>query len=331
MPATFSHCIIARESIQRLGKVTPYPGILKQMNHFVVMGSTGPDYPYLTDVIKYGLLHIGHNWANRMHYENIDAFIREGIKKLSMMDKSSEQFNNCLAWFSGYVSHIIADSFVHPVVNCTVGGTYIFTSKEHGRCELVQDIYIFNKKTGTDISNAAARDSASFGYLNILDDCSDPQNIENIHPHIKYFWTDILKTVHSHASDYFEQINPDEWHKNYKNRVDFAADGRSIFRHVLDIANAPRYVPWADIDNKERIKYIENVVVPRSGAMISYDNLFDRTADQVVSAWKALFPCIESGSLPTDTFVKDWNLDTGVDESKIDLWMEAKNEKNILD
>ncbi len=113
MPVTFAHCLLAREAVERLGKSTPYQGVLKQKNHFVVMGSTGPDYPYLTDVIKYGVLHIGHNWANRMHYENTDGFIRAGIRQLSLMDKQSEQFENCLAWFSGYVSHVVAQIMVH--------------------------------------------------------------------------------------------------------------------------------------------------------------------------------------------------------------------------
>jgi hypothetical protein len=322
MPATFAHCLFAREAIKRLGKSTLYPGVLKEKNHFVVMGSTGPDYSYLTDVLKYTVLHIGHNWANRMHYENIDWFIREGIKKLSLMDKKSEQFKNCLAWFCGYVSHVIADSFVHPVVNCTVHGTYLFTYTEHGRCELVQDIYIFNLQTGTDICNAAARDRKTFGYLNILDDCSDPQNADKMHPHIKLFWTDLLKIVHPNAEEYFKDIDPDVWHKNYKDRVDFAADSRSIFRHVLDIANAPRYVPWATIKKEERIKYIENAEVP-GGTKQAYDKLFNQAVGHIVMTWKALFPFIESGEVPPSTLIKDWNLDTGVDESKIDLWNEV--------
>jgi len=323
MPATFTHCLLAREAIERLGKQTLYPGVLKVKNHFVVMGSTGPDYSYLTDVVVYGLLHIGHCWANRMHYENINGFINEGVKKLSLMDKKSEQFNNCLAWFCGYVSHVIADSFVHPVVNCTVHGTYIFTHTDHARCELVQDIYIFNQKTKTDICNAAARDRKTFGYLNILDDCSDLHDPDKMHPHIRDFWTELLKTAHANASQYFADIEPDTWHKNYKNRVDFATDSRSIFRHVLDIAKAPRYVPWATIEQQERSKYIEKVEVPGSAKQTQpYDKIFSQAADNIVMIWKTLFPFIESRKDPPATLIKDWNLDTGVDESKIDLWKE---------
>lgn len=322
MPATFAHCLLAREAITKLGKTELFPGVLKMRSNFVVMGATGPDYPYLTDVLKYTLLHIGHNWANRMHYENTGGFIREGIKRLSKMDKKSEQFEICLAWFSGYVSHVVADSYLHPVVNSTVHGTYLFTHTEHGYCELTQDIYIFKKKTGTDICMAAARDYKTFGYLNILDDCSDPADTNRMHPHIRAFWSETLKAAHPNASGYFQDIDPDTWHKNYKNRVDFAADGRSIFRHVLDWVNAPRYIPWAQVKQEDRNKYIDSVAIP-SGAKQPYDKLFSQAVDRIVDTWKGLFPSIQSGDSPPDALAKDWNLDTGVDESKIDLWKEA--------
>jgi hypothetical protein len=323
MPATFTHCLLARKAIEKLGKGTYFPGVLKERNHFVVIGATGPDYPYLTDVITYGVMQIGHNWSNRMHYENIDGFILEGIKQLSLMDSKGDQFKNCLAWFCGYLSHVIADSFIHPVVNCTVGGSYMFTSKEHGRCELVQDIYIFNKITGTDICLAANRDSTTFGYLNILDDGSNPQDLDKIHPDIGSFWSNILKVAHPHASDYFEQIDPNEWHKNYKSRVDFVCDSRSIFRHVVDFVDAPRYVSWSEIEQVERDKYIENVVSPY-GTKMPYDKLFENAVDHIVSTWKAILPLIKKGdTTSTTTFVKGWNLDTGVDERSIDLWMEV--------
>ncbi|MDP1816778.1 MAG: zinc dependent phospholipase C family protein, partial [Leadbetterella sp.] len=166
MPATFAHCLIARKAITQMGAdKAPYSGILKIKNNYVVMGATGPDYPYLTDVIKYGVLHIGHNWANRMHYENVEQFIKEGIRKLSLMDKKGDQFLTCLSWFAGYVSHVIVDSFVHPVINCIVNGIYIFTNVEHTHCELIQDVYIFKKLTSVDIIKAAPRDNGTFGYL----------------------------------------------------------------------------------------------------------------------------------------------------------------------
>ena len=41
MPATFAHCLIARKAIERMGlEASPYSGILKMKNNFVVMGAT---------------------------------------------------------------------------------------------------------------------------------------------------------------------------------------------------------------------------------------------------------------------------------------------------
>ena len=322
MPATFAHCLIARKAIERLGTENGlYSGVLKMKNNFVVMGAAGPDYPYLTDVIEYGVLHIGHNWSNRMHYENVTGFISEGIRKLSSMNKDSDQFQACLAWFAGYASHAVVDSFMHPVINCIVNGIYIFTHVEHCHCELIQDAYIFKKITGTDIINAAPRDDKTFGYLNILDDCSDPADLNRIHPHIRLFWSELLQTAHPHASDYFKDINPDEWHKNYKANIDFVSDAKSIFRHVLDMANAPRYISESAIPPGDRRKYIENIPLP-DGSSTTYDAIFDRAVSLVVSKWLELFSLVQAGKdspLPVD----DWDLDTGVDQDKIDLWMEA--------
>jgi hypothetical protein len=322
MPATFAHCLIASKAIERMGEEDAfYSGILKIKNNFVIMGVTGPDYPYLTDVIKYGVLHIGHNWSNRMHYENTTRFISKGLQKLSQMDKNGDEFRTCLAWLFGYASHVIVDSFMHPVINCIVNGIYIFTHVEHGHCELIQDIYIFEKIKHIDIIRAAPRDGGTFGYLNILDDCSDPNDPDRIHPFIRVFWSDLLRTAHPHAADYFKDINPDEWHKNYKARVDFVSDARSIFRHVLDIANAPRYVAVAKINPADQEKYIDKVVLP-DHSTTTYDDVFDRAVNLLVSKWKVFSSLIQNGNespLPVD----DWDLDTGVDQGRIELWMEA--------
>ena len=162
----------------------------------------------------------------------------------------------------------------------------------------------------------------TFGFLNILDDCSDPADLDKIHPDIREFWKDILQKAHPNASEFFESIDPDTWHKHYKERVDFAADSRSIFRHVLDIANAPRYVPWNDIPQEERTKYVDHVAVP-AGPNRTYDEVFDEAVGWIVKFWRLLFQKVNNAEIQPGTLTKEWNLDTGVDESKIDLWLEA--------
>src|SRR4030042_5297326 len=103
MPATFAHCLIGTRAIDAVGKKEPSANarILGENNSFVIMGATGPDYPYLTDILTTGVLKIGHTWANRMHYEGVPNFVTEGIARLAEMDKKSKPFAIRLAWFCG--------------------------------------------------------------------------------------------------------------------------------------------------------------------------------------------------------------------------------------
>lgn len=320
MPATFAHCLLATRAIDALGKKkrSANARILGEKNNFVIMGAAGPDYPYLTDILTTGVLKIGHSWANRMHYEGGSNFVTEGVARLAEMDKKSKSFAIRLAWFCGYVSHVIADSYVHPVVNSIVHGPYIFMHSEHGKCELIQDIYIFQKETGEDIVSSNPRDG-TFGYLKILDECSDPDDIDRIHPDIRTFWSDLLKAAHQYAQEYFDSIDPDKWHYNYKGRVNFVVDPGAIFRHILGTAGF-NYKKTSEITAEERQKYIEKVQLP-NGLEDHYDSVFKNVVDKVVAVWEKLFENITQGTPAKVTeYIKDWNLDTGVDESKIDLW-----------
>jgi hypothetical protein len=330
MPATFAHCLMVQTAIDKMpNKVKQEPEIkyvkiIGEKNNFVIMGATGPDYPYLTDILTTEILQIGHNWSNRMHYESTLLFVKEGIKSLSHMDKSTESFAIRLSWFCGFVSHIMADSYVHPVINSIVGGIYLFTHTEHARCELIQDVHIFKNLTGEDIVSSNPREG-SFGYLNILEECSDPADAEKkrVHPEIRDFWRELLKASHPNAEVYFESIDPDKWHENYTGKVDFVADPRAIFRHLLNSVDRA-YMKDSDIIPADRKKYIEEVTLP-DGATSSYDVVFNNAVNIISDTWLQLFKDIEVGKLDgVDKYIKDWNLDTGVDESKIVLWLKKE-------
>lgn len=326
MPATFAHCLLAKKAIDGIQKkikkndpLISYAQKIGENNHFVVLGSASPDYPYLTNIITTGIIPISHSWSNRMHYENTDLFIKEGLRQLISIDKGKKSYAIRLSWLCGYLSHVIADSFLHPVVNAIVGGQYIFTHAEHARCELIQDIYIFKKITGEDIVNSNAR-TGSFGFLKILDQCSDNKDGNRIHPEIRDYWKKLLIASHPNAKKYFNEIDPDTWHSNYKSRVDFVANAEAIFRHLIE-KTGRAYVEESNITANERNQYITKINLP-DGSTSNYDDIFNKTADLIVNTWRQLFKSVESNTSDDIAikYVKDWNLDTGVDESTIDFW-----------
>ena len=50
----------------------------------------------------------------------------------------------------------------------------------------------------------------SLGYLNILEECSDPADGDKkcVNPEIRDFWRELLKASHPNAESYFESIDP---------------------------------------------------------------------------------------------------------------------------
>ena len=332
MPATFAHFLMAQKAIDRVQRMAKkvdapkqkaaleYASKIGEKNNSIIAGAAAPDYPYLTDILTTSILPISHTWANRMHYEETLQLVKEGVKSLAGMDKQSESFAIRLAWFCGFVSHVIADSYVHPVVNSIVGGIYLFTHNEHGKCELVQDVYIFNNITGNDIVTANPRDG-SFGYLKILEECSDPadEDKNRIHPEIRNFWIELLKKAHPQASEHFKKIIPDRWHYNYKSKINFIADPGAIFRHVIGMTGRD-YMKASEIPAEDYKKYISEIALP-NGKTSTYDSVFKKTVDLIATIWLQLFYSIESANPENvSTFINNWNLDTGVDENQIVLW-----------
>jgi hypothetical protein len=229
-----------------------------------------------------------------MHYENAHLFIKEGVKILSTMDKNNPAYSIRLAWFSGYVSHVIADIYVHPIVNSIVGGTYTFTHQEHGKCELIQDIYIFKAMTGEDIIISNPR-TGSFGYLKILEQCSDPKDENKVNPEISTFWRELLVVAHPSAKEYLGDILPDVWHHNYKGGVNFVADPGAIFRHVVGMTGRA-YKREDEINPEEREKYISKIILPNMKTS-TYDEVFKNVTEIVTLTWTRLYNDIENNNI----------------------------------
>jgi len=310
MAGAFCHWMVIEEAQAKL-PAGDYSTILGQKKNFVAIGAVGPDYPYLSE-LKGNLLKI-HSWADRMHYENTLEFVKNGLSELLSMNREDENFKICLAWLCGYVSHLLADSITHPVVNAIVGGAYIFTSSDHRICEMTQDTYIFYKIKEVDISNGA--------YVELLDGCSDSGNKDRIHPAIKNFWPGILKKTHPGAIAHFDKIDPDRWHKAYRATLSLASTPIPIFRHIGEALNLV-YKKFDEIQPDEEKRYISEIKLPKRKTAGNFrEHAFDKTVEKVAEIWQELFADIEANdSSNCATYLGNWNLDTGLDEDELHFW-----------
>jgi len=310
MAGTFTHWMVVEEALDKYSRLKgkhKYFNIILRRNHFVNLGAVGPDYPYLTDLMA-GMLKT-HTWADRMHYENTGEFLK--MAALYLLKRKGEEFSTCLSWLCGFVSHVLVDAVVHPVVN-TIVGPYIFNSSEHRHCEMIQDSYIFREIKRTELRYS--------DYVGLLKQCADPADEECIHPFIRTLWEEILEASHPGGEVYFDNIKPDVWHGNFLSKISIAADPIPVFRHFGEEKSLV-YKRVKDFDEGEKKRFIEEVRLPGGKIGIFRKDVFDKAVAKVIDVWQTLFVDLERKDLSVfDACIKNWNLDTGVDEDTLHFW-----------
>lgn len=315
MAGTFTHWMIVEEALDKFHKLPnrhPYFPVILENNHYVLLGATGPDYPYLGELINNYVKR--HSWADRMHYENTGLFVSKGVANLVKLKERS--FDVCLSWLSGFVTHLIADSVIHPTVNATVG-PYLFNSDEHRHCEMVQDSFIFREVKGIELRYGAPDDE---GYLGILKMCSDRQDPHRIDENIREFWSKTLVDSHPGAGDAVTSIDPDGWHSHFLSTINLAADPIAIFRHIGERKNLA-YKKTTGITAEERRRFVDELKLPGGRTGKFREDAFDKAVEKVIEAWRRLFTEVQKGdSTSCNSYLRNWNLDTGVDDDEPYYW-----------
>jgi hypothetical protein len=312
MAGTFTHWMVVEEALDKYNRRPnkhPYFNKILGRNEFVCLGAVGPDYPYLTEVLS-GSLKV-HSWADRMHYENTGGlFVQYGIENLLALN--GDGFDACLAWLCGFTTHLVTDSVIHPVVQAIVG-PYIFNSSEHRHCELTQDSYIFHEIKGVEIAYGR--------YEGLFRMCSDPEDKDKINQDLGLLWTKTLKTAHPTATEHFDKINPDRWHENFLSKLAFAADPIPIFRHFGE-EKYLAYKKTTDITSQEWERFVKQVKIPGDKTGEFRKDAFDKAVLAVIEVWQRLFIDIEKKNAEGPAaYIRNWNLDTGVDEDKPYFWL----------
>ncbi len=282
MAGTFTHWMVVEEALDKFNRLPDkhsYFPIILGNSHFVTLGAVGPDYPYLSER-KNNLLKL-HSWADRMHYENTGEFVKHGIGNLSKLKEQNKQsdFEICLSWLCGYVTHLLADSIIHPVVNAIIG-PYLFNSGEHRHCEMMQDSFIFH-----DIKKVELRCA---DYVDLIKMCSDSEDEDLINPAIRDFWTETLKMSHPGGKDKFNKIVPDDWHENFLSIISNVSDPIPIFRHIGEEKNLV-YKKVSEIDDEERKRFIEEINLPGNKIGKFKEDVFDKAVEKVIEVWQKLF------------------------------------------
>lgn len=321
MAGTFTHWMVVEDALAKLppdAKAIKLD-LLKKQRPYVLLGAVSPDLPYLKDPMLDSVLKT-HGWANRMHYQNTGNFICHGMENL--LSLKGEEFKICYAWLFGYASHVITDVVMHPVVNAIVG-PYRFNVTEHRECEMTQDSLIFAwwHKFKKDIKRTK--------YHRILLDASDRPNKKSyinsrhIKDPVKRFWIETLKENYPAAGDKYDDIKPDDWFREYVNKINISANPSPAFRHFGEMADVV-YLSAKELAEEkyaeQKRRYFDNVSIPGGGSD-GFISVFRKAVAHVGRVWQRMASDIKRKDFSeTSEYLKNWDLDQGLDMDTPDLW-----------
>jgi len=157
MPGPFTHLMICEAGIYREDLLGEDLSKLLAANYqFVFLGAESPDLPYLSVGVD------GNQWADAMHYTRTNSQVISGFEALRQAWPQRTPADEVkFAWLLGYVSHMVADATVHPIVQAIVG-PYKGHEVPHRLCETAIDSLIFEEINHTDLTYAEFSEALKF-------------------------------------------------------------------------------------------------------------------------------------------------------------------------
>lgn len=298
MAGAFTHFLIC-DAIKKRKSLVGRDLLMLASRHaeFAFLGAASPDLPYLS--FKTGSV----NWADVMHYEKTNSIVLSGHSELKGVWHSRSPGDEVkFVWLLGFVSHLVADATIHPIVQAIVGPYDVKENqKEHRICEMTQDSLLFNEYKKEDIRYA--------DFSEILEFCGESEYFDDL---MEFCKAQVIKNY----GDKGEEPHPSLWFDTYTEAIGMAESERgvgAVFRH-LGVGTDYFYKPKAEIlSNYPEYykKYYEKVILP-SGNGSFREVGFERAIRNVATAWNSLYAGVKSDLLVAGV-VKNWNLDTGVD------------------
>ncbi|GGO74047.1 zinc dependent phospholipase C family protein [Bowmanella pacifica] len=301
MPGAFAHITAANEACDTtslMGMDMPVSAklALSQNPKYIELGCVSPDYPYLAIADSKQ-----NKWADLMHYERTGELIKTLATACKTLPDSEQ--GRLFAWLCGFVSHVIADITIHPVVERRVG-PYAQNKTAHRECEMNQDAYIWQRLNLGEIGVA--------DHVRIhIGECAQNGRLDSA---IQRLWGNALLRVHK---EYAQQAPPefDKWHDGFQTVVDKAEEGYRLFtwaRHVA--ADIGLMYPRPD---EVEVSFIEELDTP--AGFMHYDQIFDLAVANIRRYIGIVGRFVYEGGNLDD--IKNWNLDDGKDaEGELTAW-----------
>ncbi len=294
------------------------------------------DRPYVTYVVsaapKWQLKHYIFSYpiVGDMPYKGFfnekDAIEEETELKQMNLDtyRRGVSAYSTLGWFNDpvlssmltYSDHDLVNTIIHESVHATL---YIKNSADFNERLAV---FLGNKGTELYYLETEGADSKTIKLIKEEneDDLIFSKFISQKIIDLEMWYKNNKSIDESLRTEQFDKIDPDRWHENFLSRIDSAADPMPIFRHFGEEKHLV-YKKTGDIDPEEQERFINKVRLPDNKTGEFKKDVFDKAVATVIDTWSRLFiDVVNKDPDGVTAYIKNWNLDTGIDEEKAYFW-----------
>jgi hypothetical protein len=294
MAGAFTHMAVVSKARGAFANGSDLKKCMQTNLHFLTLGSVSPDAPYLSLTER--------AWADTMHYEETNGIVHHGLKLLIGVEEKDEAWWSKLAWLLGYISHLVTDATIHPIVEALVGPYKNPDSHTpHRICEMVHDVMIMKEVKNLELAGSE--------YADLLRACQDDPSFEAVCG----FWEDAARLAYPEKM----AINLKEVFQAYTRTIDLAEGGNKmarLFRHFGSEFVYDTYETLITTHSDRVEEYYRSVRLPSGAQGAFIDHGFFHAAENVGNVWKE----VERSLLVTKTFAEvlpNWDLDTGIDRN----------------
>jgi len=250
---------------------------------YIELGSISPQYPYFaTNFFQDNVI-----WAEYMQLDKkTDVMIKKATELIRELENQHEK-DKAFAWLCGFISNIVADAVIHPVLELKAG-QYKDNQEEHNIYPKINlDEINLTEFLATDISK-----------------CSDSSDNKKLDPIIKNIWLQTLKEI---RTDEYSSNMPsvDIWHQSFQKIV-------SLSEKENELHFGQSYLPQYSAD-------INDLKTP-NGTM-DYDEIINIVKEKILQSWKVIDEAIFENKQDKLKYFSGWNIDNGRDiNNKLIFW-----------
>ena len=277
--------ILDKRVLESIGLDMRISKMLREWSNYAKLGAVSPDLPYLG---------FGKKWADKFHYERTSQIVREGLDTL-FGESFEEAYEKQIAWLFGYAAHLVADLYIHPVIEKKVG-PYAENATKHRICEMNQDVWILKKEMFDDVGRCEIFD-------NTIKTCTET-GAEGyfIDKAISEFWNLLIEKVYSP----WWSPSPKKWFSSFITLMDKFAENPD--RHLVLTRAVLKNLHYG-YPSKPDMDYVDNLHRP-NGESVSFHTVFNGAVEKVKEYWSQMANAVSTKDVSCFT-LPDGNLDTG--------------------